>query len=68
MVVAPGAADRIGLFGDHEVGHAGLPEPDRHAETGKARTDDRDIGFEGRQGVGGHRTSVHPIRLLFIHS
>jgi hypothetical protein len=55
MVIAPGAADRVRLLRDHEVGRTGLPEPDRHAETGKAGADDRDIRFGGRGRARGHR-------------
>ena len=71
VVVAPGAADRLGLFGDDEIGHAGLPQADRHAEARKAGADDGDIGIDGRgcvgrRVVGGHHACVHPIRLLLF--
>lgn len=36
VVVAPGAAQGIGLFGNEEVVEPGLLEFDRHAQAGKA--------------------------------
>jgi len=36
VVVAPGAAECLGLFGDKEVAKAGFLELDRHAQAGEA--------------------------------
>jgi len=41
-VLPPGAAHVVGLLEHDEVVDALLPEPDRHAEAGKAGADDRD--------------------------
>lgn len=43
VVVTPGAAEGVGLFGDKEVGEPGLLELDRHAQPGKAGANDRDV-------------------------
>ena len=43
VVVTPGAAKGVGLFGDKEVGEPGFLEFDRHAQAGKAGADDGDV-------------------------
>jgi len=49
-VVAPGAADLAGAFEDREGADAPLQQPDRGADAGKARADDRDRKL-GRCGI-----------------
>ena len=54
-VVAPGAADVVGLLDHHEVGLAVLEELDRGAEPGEAGADDQvvDLGGQGRRSHAG---------------
>ena len=47
-VVAPGAADVVGLLDDHEVGLAVLGELDRCAEAGEAGPDDQVVDVRGQ--------------------
>jgi hypothetical protein len=54
-VVAPGAADLVGLLQDHEIGDAGVLELDGHAEPGEPGTNDDDLG-------------TLPLHHLFLHA
>ncbi len=60
MIVAPGAPQGRGVFGDEEILYPRLLELDRHAQPGEASADDGDVNDLG---VVGWRVRIHGVYL-----